>query len=203
MPLEDHVSATDSKFPLKSVGRRLMLFSSVATLTMLALIVASPSRAQEYGYSYLRMDADGHPVANLVTNEKYEGWLQLVAVEARIPTRPKRDGKIIDADMLAKKTALHRRGWTTLPVIMHEGRSGPGQLRVAAGDDGGLSGLIDAQKRKTFIPQAELVLYDEQADTLIGKFRIKGIRILSLEDVPASACPMYEITLSFRSISKE
>lgn len=55
----------------------------------------------------------------------------------------------------------------------------------------------------TIIPEADLVYYDLEKNVFIGKYKLKGIRVLSLEDFPASACAMYEITLSFHSISKE
>ena len=53
------------------------------------------------------------------------------------------------------------------------------------------------------MPQAELELYDEDKNVLIGRYKLTGIRILSLENVPASACAMSEVTLSFRAIEKE
>jgi hypothetical protein len=94
------------------------------------------------------------------------------------------------------------RPWTDFPVILRSGRAGSGRFSLGAGDSGGLEPLIDAQKRKSLIASAELDLYDRDSHALIGKYRIKGIQVLSLKDVQASACAMYEITMSFQSVQK-
>lgn len=196
--------ATDSKFLLKPGGRLLLLFTSVAALAMLSLVAASPSRAQEYGYSYLRIDVAGHPVTNFPTNEKYQGWIQIESVEERL-----KPGVTVKT-----YSPSGDKRWAALQLVLQKGRAGPGKLRFGAGDTMGivigrkeytfsLDPLLDAQKRQAFIRQADLALYDENTAGFIGSFRIKGIRILSLENVQASACPMYEITVSFQSISKE
>ena len=52
------------------------------------------------------------------------------------------------------------------------------------------------------IASAELDLYDRDSHALIGKYRIKGIHVLSLVDVQASACAMYVITMRFESVQK-
>ena len=94
------------------------------------------------------------------------------------------------------------RPWTDFQAILHSGRAGSGRFSFGAGDNGGLEPLIDAQKHKSLIASAELDLYDDDSGKLIGKYRIKGIHVLSLEDVKASACAMYEINMSFQSVEK-
>jgi hypothetical protein len=56
---------------------------------------------------------------------------------------------------------------------------------------------------KYTVPEAELDFYDLDTAKFVGKYEVRGIRVLSLENAAASACPMYDVTLSFRSIGKE
>lgn len=155
------------------------------------LLVAPAVRSQELGYSYLRMDVNGHTISNFVPNEKYSrGWLQIMGQPALKA----------DTDKTAK---ADDDGWAAFSSVLRSGRSGPGTLRFGAGDSGGMEPLFDAVKQKLVIPQAELDLYTEDTEKFIGRFKIKKIRILSLEDMPASACGAYVITLSFQSIAKE
>jgi len=152
------------------------------------LLMPSSMRSQEVGYSYLRMDVNGHTISNFVPNEKYSrGWLEILGLEANT-------NKTVKAD---------RDGWTELSALLRSGRSGPGKLRFAAGDSGGMAPLFDAIKQNFLVPQAELDFYTEDTGKFVGRFTIKKIHILSLQDIPASACGAYMITLSFQSIRKD
>jgi hypothetical protein len=197
--------ASESAQPA-GVNRRSRRFAFLAVVigVLLPLALASPARAQSYGYSYLRITVERSAVSNFVHDEKYNGWLQIEAVRAEPGFQAARAAPGAASTGAASKTQkADDDAWTTLPAILHSGRGGAGKLRFGAGDEGGLDPLIDAQKRKITVPQADLDLYDEEKNVLIGKYKLKGIRILALEDVPASACPMYEITLSYLSIEKE
>ena len=157
---------------------------------------AAPARAQSDGHSFLRMEIAGRPITNLVLNQKYAGWLQVEGERAIVASR-----EVVPGDATHKtKTADDR--WSNLSVILRSGHARAGKIRFGAGDDGGLEPLIDAQEHKSLLASADLDLYDESSDAFIDKYRLKGIRVLSLEDVKASACAMYEITMSFQSVEK-
>jgi hypothetical protein len=157
---------------------------------------AAPARAQSDGHSFLRMEIAGRPITNLVLNQKHAGWLQVEGVRAIVASR-----EVVPGDATHKtKTADDR--WSNLSVILRSGHARAGKIRFGAGDDGGLEPLIDAQEHKSLLASADLDLYDESSGAFIGKYRLKGIRVLSLEDVKASACAMYEITMSFQSVEK-
>jgi len=157
---------------------------------------AAPARAQSDGHSFLRMEIAGRPITNLVLNQKYAGWLQVEGVRAIVASR-----EAVPGDATHKtKTADDR--WSNLSVILRSGHARAGKIRFGSGDDGGLEPLIDAQEHKSLLASADLDLYDESSGAFIGKYRLKGIRVLSLEDVQASACAMYEITMSFQSVEK-
>ncbi|HXZ13769.1 MAG TPA: hypothetical protein VEG64_15395 [Candidatus Sulfotelmatobacter sp.] len=172
-------------------------------------IAAAGARADGYGYSYMRLVIGGQPVINLVHDSRYQGWLQVEAVRAapRIAIKKLAGGQSpADGPSTAKKGQIQ---WTTLPKILVSGRAGAGEIRFGAGElwigderKSSLSPLMEAQDKKTVIESAELDLYNEDGGAFIGKYRLKGIRVLSLEDVPASACAMWEVTLSFQSVEK-
>ncbi len=176
-----------------------VLLASASAGAALSLVLApiSQSHEQVYGYSYLLIEVTGHPIENFTVDPNYRGWLQIEAVRAMHTSSSVHS-------MAAVKTQNADDGrWKSLASILRAGKLGPGEIRFDAGDDGGFAPVLGAQKRKQVIQEAELALYAEDTDKLVGKFKIKGIRVLSLEDVPASACPMYEVTLSFRSIVTE
>ena len=187
----------------------LLQLAASVTLAVLLLVLTLPIRAQEYGYSYMRIAVEGKSVTNFVHNSRYTGWLQVEAVRAG-PALPvthsapeTASGGAGAAGTPTKVEKVRSERWTTLPSLLRSRRGGAGELRFGAGDDGGLQPLFDAQKQRTNVPQAELELYDEDKNVLIGRYKLTGIRILSLENVPASACAMSEVTLSFRAIEKE
>ena len=93
-------------------------------------------------------------------------------------------------------------GWGFLSAEMKLGHHGPGTLSFGVGDNGGLDPLLAAQKNGTIIPSVDLDLFPDYGEgrALIGKYRIKRIRIVAVEDVPASACGMYDVTVRFQSI---
>jgi hypothetical protein len=172
---------------------------------LLWLMFAPAAASQENGYSYLRMDVDGHTISNFVPSEKYSrGWLEVEIVEVERQSSANHSDAKTDPQpytLSAEKVGDGR--WITLSSALRSGRIGPGKLRFGAGDSGGMEPLFDAKNHKSVIPQAELDFYAENTDKFVGRFKIKSIRILSLEDMPASACGAYVITLSFQSIAKE
>ena len=180
-----------------------------AAIVPLAVVVfacagpAAPARAQSDGHSYLHIEIAGHSMTNVVLDEKYTGWLAIEDVDAKSDAPvPNEKKHAADYDPSWRPNEKDGRPWTDFPVILRSGRAGSGRFSFGAGDSGGLEPLIDAQKRKSLIASAELDLYDRDSHALIGKYRIKGIQVLSLKDVQASACAMYEITMSFQSVQK-
>ena len=155
-----------------------------------------------YQYGYLRLEINGARITNFAEDEQYQGWLEIRMVEAKgiVPSRV--SGALSQSSNSAKPAQFAPNHWTIVSAILHSGRSGLGKLRFIAGDSGGLEPLFDVQKKSAIIPDAQFDLYDGATDKLIGKFKITGIRILSLEDVPASACGAYEITVSFRTLAQ-
>jgi hypothetical protein len=85
---------------------------------------------------------------------------------------------------------------------MKSGHHAPGTLSFGVGDNGGLEPLFVAQKNGTIIASADLDLFpgDGKGLTRMGKYIIKRIRIVAVDDVPASACGMYYVTVRFQSI---
>jgi len=165
---------------------------------------AAPARAQsDVARSYLRIEIAGRPMTNIVLNQKYFGWLAIEAVNAKsdLPV-PNEKSHVASYDPSWHPKEKDGRPWTDFQGILQSGRAGSGRISFGAGDNGGLEPLIDAQKHKSLIASAELDLYDDDSGKLIGKYLIKGIHVLSVEDVQASACAMYEITMRFRSAQK-
>lgn len=146
------------------------------------------------GHSYMHITIGDHVLTNFVRNDGYQnGWLAVELVLVRNAGRTLASGG--SADGVPK-------GWGLLSAEMKSGHHGRGTLRFGVGDDGGLDPLLAAQKNGTVIASAELDLFPNYGEgrTLIGKYRIKGIRIVAVEDVPASACGMYDVTARFQSI---
>ena len=147
------------------------------------------------GHSYIRIMIGDHVLTNWVKNEKYQkgGWLAVESVLVKVTGQA--DGAGGSTDRLPK-------GWRLLSAEMKSGHHGPGTLRFGVGDNGGLTPLLAAQKKGTIIPSADLDLFPDYGEghTPIGNYLIKRIRIVAVEDVPASACGMYDVTVRFQSI---
>jgi len=200
------------KFHLYRLSKRSSDGICSAALSLAAIVAAHfcfahPALAQSDGHSYMRLEISGHPMTNLVVDEKYQGWLAIEGVRASTTQSPHRaTGAVGSKDEVpgdtVQKTKKANDPWSSLPVILQSGHAHAGKIRFGAGDSGGLEPLLDAQKRRSLLASADLDLYDESSGTLVGKYRLKGIRVLSLEDVKASACAMYEITMSFQSAQK-
>ena len=175
----------------------------LASTVLAFCAAAAPARAQSDGHSYLRIVIAGHSMTNVVLDEKYAGWLAIEDVDAKSDAPvPNEEGHASSYDPSWHPNEKDGRPWTDFPAILRSGRAGSGRFSFGAGDSGGLDPLIDAQKRKSLIASAELDLYDRDSGALIGKYRIKGVHVLSLENVQASACAMYEITMRFQSVEK-
>jgi hypothetical protein len=171
------------------LGAALLGFCSFAT-------------AQSIAYSYLGIAISGQPVTNFVDQKKYIGWLRIEDPEVRFAV-PQNSSVARGRTASVKVATVNSSKWKSLVATLRSNESGPGQFRFGAGDDGGMAPLVKAQKQKTLVPDAELDLYNENTNQFVGKVRIKGVRVLSLRDVQASACPMYDVILSFQSIVKE
>jgi hypothetical protein len=175
----------------------------LAAIVLVFCAAAAPARAPADRYSYLRIEIAGHPITNIAFNEKYRGWLQIEGVDAKSDAPvPNEKSHASPTDPSWHPNEKDGRPWTDFQGILQSGRAGSGRISFGAGDNGGLDPLIDAQNHKSLIASAELALYDSNSGAFIGKYRIKGIHVLSLEDVKASACAMYEITMSFQSVEK-
>jgi len=149
------------------------------------------------GHSYMHIMIGNHVLTNLVRNEEYQkgGWLAVESVSLLVKSTGQTRGAGGNTDRLPK-------GWELLSPEMKPGHHGPGTLSFGVGDNGGLEPLLAAQKNGTIIPSADLDLFPDygKGRTLIGKYLIKRIRIVAVEDVPASACGMYVVTMRFQSI---
>jgi hypothetical protein len=147
------------------------------------------------GHSYVHIVIGDHVLTNMFENEGYSkgGWLAVDSVFV------KRTGQTRGAD---GNTDGPPKGWGFLSAEMKSGHHGPGTLSFDVGDSGGLEPLLAAQKNGTIIPSADLDLFPGygKGRTLIGKYVIKRIRIVAVEDVPVSACGMYYVTVRFQSI---
>jgi hypothetical protein len=147
------------------------------------------------GHSYMHVAIGDRVLTNLVRNDEYQkgGWLAVELVLVKNTGQTHAAGG---------NTAGLPKGWGLLGAEMKSGHHGPGTLSFGVGDNGGLDPLFAAQKNGTVIPSADLDLFPNYGEgrTLIGKYRIKRIRIVAVEDVPASACVMYEVTVRFQSI---
>lgn len=170
------------------------------TLCAMAIMFATtPTPAQEVGYSYLRIDVNGKAAQNLVLDPAYNGWIRILDVQAR----RRLTRRLPSSAQSGQRAAIAYGPWTEFSEIIRSGRMRAGKLEFGAGDDGQFGPLLDAQRSQVPIPNAVLDFYTFDKNHFVGEFEIKGIRILSLRDVPASACPMYEITMSFESITKK
>jgi hypothetical protein len=167
----------------------------LAAVVLAFCAVAAPARAQ----SYLRIEIAGHHVTSSPWKEKYKGWLQIEAVEASSDAQNARAGS---GDAPRGSWMEDGRRWTVFPSILNSGRAAAGRLSFGIDESASLEPLRDAQKHKSLIASAELDYYDDNSGTCIGKYRLKGIRVLSLETAPPSACPEYELTISFQSVEK-
>jgi hypothetical protein len=190
-----------------NLPRRLLLMGSFRIARTLLLIGIAPAwllvavpRAgcQGSGNSYMRIAVNGVPVYNFSTNSKYKGWLGILMLDVLSSDRSidtsrkvaRSRGKITDPVEIA---------WKDAALIAKTGR--PGEMTFLAGDDGGFAPLIEAMKRQTVISEAMLDLYNVDTNKFVGRFGLKGVRAISIEDNSDSACPEYIVRLRFRSIT--
>ena len=185
---------------LADMGRHHRQWALIClVLVVVAALAQFPPKSQaqdldDDGHSYLRIVIDGHALTNFVNNQQYQkgGWLAIEPVLVK-STRQTHE--------MSGNTGFPK-GWELLSAGMKSGHHGPGTLDFGVGDNGGLDPLFTAQKNGTIIPSADLDLFPiyGEARALIGKYLIKRIRIVAVEDVPASACGMYDVTIRFQSI---
>jgi hypothetical protein len=174
----------------------------LAAIVLAFCAAAAPARGQSDGFSFLRIEIAGHNVTNTVWKEKYKGWLQIEAVEAGSDAPDARAGSGAAPSGSWQESDKDGRRWTDFAVILHSGRAGAGRLSFGFDDPGALEPLREAQKHKSLIASAELDYYDMESGAFIGKYRLRGIRVLSLEHAPPSACPTYGLTMTFQSVEK-
>jgi len=169
-------------------------FQIFAALVLAALISGHTVRARQQtqiGYSYLKLVIGGTAMQNLERNREYAGWLELDGVDARlfpVPAKPASEKQ-------------HRAGWTSVDKFLRDHPGHSGELDFGVGDIGGLDPMLDAMKRKAVIPEADLDYFNYDTNVLVGKYKLTGVRILSMKDVPASACAMYDVVIRFDSIA--
>lgn len=187
---------------------------SAAAVSLLALVVTGTGQSQKqnqnqdddqaYGISYMKISVGGHAITNFAEVKKYAGWLAVenVMITLQTPPAPTAEEAAPNPNETPEQEWA-REGWEHLDQVAPPTRVGPGRLNFGSGDDGTFDPMIDAQKRGAVIPSAELALYATDGGRYLGRFKIRGIRVLSVEPIQASACPMDDITLSFRSITKE
>jgi hypothetical protein len=148
------------------------------------------------GHSYIHIVIGDHALTNVFGNGEYGkgGWLSVDPVLVKT-TGQTHGPSSRTPDQLPK-------GWELLSDEIKSGHHGPGTLSFGVGDNGGLEPLLAAQKNGTIIPSADLDLFPDygRGRTRIGKYLIKRIRIVAVEDVPSSACGMYNVTVRFQSI---
>lgn len=196
----------------RHLGRRAALFVAAALLLVLAPAARGQDQKQAqnpdddhaYGYSYIQIGVDGHAITNFVHDQKYVGWLTVegVMITLRAPSAHSAKEAAPNPNETLEQERF-REGWRYLEQVAPSSRIGPGKLNFGSGDDGTFDPMIDAQKRARVIASAELALYATDGGRYLGRFKIRDIRVLSVEPIQASACPMDDITLSFRSITKE
>jgi hypothetical protein len=149
------------------------------------------------GHSYMHITIGDHVLTNIFENEEYQkgDWLSVENILV------KSTGQTHAA---ARATRRIPKGWELLSVELKSGHHGPGTLSFGVGDNGGLGPLLAAQRNGAIIRSADLDLFPDYGEggTRIGKYRIKGIRIVAVEDVPAVACGMYDVTVRFQSIER-
>lgn len=174
------------------------MHAAVAPLAAIVLAfcaAAAPARAQ----SYLRIEIAGRYISSSPWKEKYKGWLQIESVEASSDALNARPGGGAAASGSWEESG---RRWTVFPAILQSGRAGAGRLSFGIDDSASLKPLREAQKHESLIVTADLAYYDEKSGAFIGKYRRKGIRVLSLEKAPPAACPEHERTIRFQSVEK-
>src|ERR1700741_4882258 len=98
-----------------------------------ALLLAPNTRAQEIGYSYMRLEIGGHLVTNFVDDKKYQGWMQVLSVDAMLAAAVKKADNAKFPTDTSKSSKNAELPWTTLPKILISGRAGAGEIRFAAG----------------------------------------------------------------------
>jgi hypothetical protein len=185
---------------LKTILR--VLVSGVFLMSATLALAQSDVEEDQIGYSYMRIEVAGRSILNFAVSPKYQdGWLQIEVVEVHPANFPASRVPALKAEA-AKQGYPGEDGWLPLDEVLQSGWRGRGTIRFGAGDSGGFAPMLEAQKNRTAIEHADLDLYALDTRRLVGKFRIDGIHVLAMDDVPASACPMYEVTLSFRSIMK-
>jgi hypothetical protein len=185
------------------IAARVLIWITYAMLVGTVRAQTLDDEDTSIGYSYVRMSIDGHAISNFVHDAKYVGWLTVEGVEIS------RRGVLVKGSAGTASDGVYHndpkteRNWADFPATLDSGRRGPGEIRFGAGDAGGFRPAFDAMKKGTLIREAELIFYNFETAKFVGKYKIKGIRVRALEDIQASACPMYEVTLRFQSIEKE
>lgn len=196
----------------RTLGRRVALLAAALAVALAGARAQKSVQPQPknddphaFGYSYVKISVGDKAITNFVHDEKYLGWLTVEGVTVKLPpemaqSATQRGFSELDESISLKAFA---EGWRYLELVPHLKRMGPGRIEFGSGDDGGFGPMIEAQKRGALIPSAELVLNKMDGGRYIGRYKLAGIRVISLEDVQASACPMYDVTLSFRSMTRE
>src|SRR5690348_8942503 len=95
IPRERQNPTIAMKFHLYRLSKRSSDGICSAALSLAAIVAAHfcfahPALAQSDGHSYMRLEISGHPMTNLVVDEKYQGWLAIEGVRASTTQSPHR-----------------------------------------------------------------------------------------------------------------
>jgi hypothetical protein len=97
----------------------------LAAILLAFCAATTPARAQADRYSYLRIEIAGHPITNILFNEKYAGWLQIEGVDAKSDAPvPNERSHASPTDPSWHPNEKDGRPWTTFQAILRSGRSG-------------------------------------------------------------------------------
>ena len=173
---------------------QLLAAAAIAAVAFTARPLVDAAAAQnagELGYSYLKLIIDGKTMQNIERKREYRGWLMLDGIDARA----------LPHEVHPPTETNHPAGWTSLEKFLRDGPKRSGELDFGVGDDGGLDPMLEAVKRKAVIPEADLDYYDYEKNVLVGRYKLTGVRIISVENAAASACAMYDVQIRFESIA--
>jgi hypothetical protein len=168
-----------------------------AAIVLTFCAATAPLRARYDPSSHLRIEIAGHHFE--VRPGRNNSRLPIKAREASSETLHAKAASGGSPNLSWEESD---RRWTVFPTILHSGRAGAGRLRLKIEDSARLKPLREAQKHKSLVASAGLGYHYRNSGACIGKHRCKGIRVLSLENVPPRSCPEYALTIRFPSVEK-
>lgn len=103
--------------------------AALTIVAALGIALGSAAPPQDLGFSYLRIEVEGHHIVNFVQDERYQGWLKLEAVEAHSLSSTKHStskGVVVPQGKapLSREQEDALNGWVSLEAFL---KSRPGQ----------------------------------------------------------------------------